>query len=83
MNELFLILFLSIFIYFLIFTTYIIDPFISIIWVFFAVPKKRNKKKNILKKNIVNKTFIMRRLNVKSIHFNEFINNIPKWDEYK
>lgn len=95
MNELFLILFLSIFIFFSTFTLNLINPdkldttlklcYIDLggLSFFFAVPKKRKKISNPLKKKIINKIFTMRRLNVKSIHFDEFFNNMPKWEEYK
>ena len=90
MNELFFLLFVSFFVLNCIFT---IDLFTSIfpyynmhvdiviMGFFFAVPKKRNKTSRPLKKKIFNKSFNMRRLNGKSIHFDEFFNNLPKWEE--
>lgn len=85
-NELFLLLFLSFFFlsWFIstdIITTIIAESnYIDIIILFFAVPKKRTKKNKTLKKKIMNKSSLIRRTNVKSVHFDEFFNNLPKWD---
>lgn len=89
-NELFLLLFLSFFLISWFISTDILTTIISqtssasgyiyCIFLFFAVPKKRTKKNKILQKKIINKSSIIRRTNVKSVHFDEFFNNLPKWD---
>jgi len=82
MNELFFLLFLS----FFLFNSTIIIDFITnysfnllfFFALFFAVPKKKNKKPTILKKKLLNKCLSIRQTNIKSVHFDEFFNNIQK-----
>lgn len=84
MNELFFLLFLS---FFLFNSTIIIDFFTNytcnihyfcFLGLLFAVPKKKNKKPTILKKKLLNKSLSIRQTNIKSVHFDEFFNNIQK-----
>lgn len=94
MNELFFLVFLSFFVLNYTFESiFFIDIFknidveIELIYtdmlfysLLFAVPKKRSKKPTMLKKNLFNKRPNLRRTNVKSIHFDEFFNNMQKWE---
>lgn len=88
-NELFLLLFLGLFFFnWLILNTPVMTTIIlssqlviNVIF-FFAVPKKRTKKSKNLKTKIFNKHLYLRQLNLKSVHFDEFFNNFPKWQPH-
>lgn len=84
-NELFLLLFIGFFLINWIISIDLITTIFSISYLnyiifFFAVPKKRTKKNKKLKKNIFNRSLTIRRTQVQSVHFDEFFNNLQKWD---
>lgn len=85
-NELFLLLLLSfIFFYWIILTDLYIQlysiTFLNILFLCFAVPKKRIKKCKILKKKILNKKSKFKQWDARDIHFDDYFNSLPKWKD--